>query len=163
MPAYQLQDSPQTLAEAVAEYHAANPGLASARDMSPEAQRFFRSHDVAHVVFGCSAALDHEAVVKIASILGTTAGLSVLGGYRRHEAVEIYKRLRWREVLTSIARSVAIVPRTAFSCLRQHSRWPWAEFESYLDTPLRDIRQEFGIKVADRAARGCCQASRSSN
>lgn len=148
MHAYELQDSPQTLAEAVAEYYAANPGLASVRDMSPDAQRFFRSHDVAHVVFGCSTALDHEAVVKIASILGTTAGLGVLRGYRQHESIEIYKQLRLREVLKSIARSVAFVPRTALRCLRQRSRWPWTGFEGYLDVSLRDIRQRFGITVA---------------
>ena len=152
MHAYERQDSPQTLAEAVAEYYGANPGLASVRGMSPEAQRFFRSHDVAHVVFGCSTALDHEAVVKIASILGTTAGLGVLRGYRLHESVEIYKQLRLRAVLTSIARSVAIVPRTAFRCLRQRSRWPWTEFDGYLDVSLRDIRQQFGITVARSAA-----------
>lgn len=148
MQTYERQDSPQTLAEAVAEYYAANPGLASVRNMSPDAQRFFRSHDVAHVIFGCSTALDHEAVVKIASILGTSAGLGVLRGYRRHESIEIYKQLRLREVLGSIARSAAIVPRTAFRCLRQRSRWPWTEFEGYLDIPLRDIREQFGIKVA---------------
>ena len=148
MQTYELQDSPQTLAEAVAEYYAANPGLASVRNMSPEARRFFRSHDVAHVVFGCSTALDHEAVVKIASILGTTAGLGVLRGYRQHESIEIYKQLRLGEVLRSIARSVTIVPRTALRCLRQRSRWPWTEFEGYLDVSLRDIRQQYGIKVA---------------
>ena len=79
---------------------------------------------------------------------GTTAGLSVLRGYRLHESVEIYKRLRLRAVLTSIARSVVIVPRTAFCCLRQRSRWPWTEFEGYLDVSLRDIRRQFGITVA---------------
>jgi hypothetical protein len=148
MQTYELQDSPQTLAEAVAEYYAANPGLARVRNMSPEAQGFFRSHDVAHVVFGCSTALDDEAVVKISSILGTTAGLGVLRGYRRQESIEIYKQLGLGEVLRSIARSVAIVPRTAFRCLRQRSRWPWTGFEDYLDVSLRDIRQQFGIKVA---------------
>jgi hypothetical protein len=84
---YQVQDSPQTLAEGIGEYYAANPGLAHVRTISPEAQRFFRCHDAAHVVFGCGTALDDEAVVKIASILGTTAGPRVLKGYRAHESI----------------------------------------------------------------------------
>jgi hypothetical protein len=150
---YELQDSSQTLAEAIAEYHAANPGLANLRDMSPQAQSFFRSHDAAHVVFGCSTALDHEAIVKIASIFGTTAGWSVLGGYRLHEAIEIYKQLRLREILKSIAHSVVLVPRTALRCLRQRERWPWTEFEDFLGVPLRDIRRQFGIVVANNGAR----------
>lgn len=36
----------------------------------------------------------------------------------------------------------------------QRSRWPWAGFEGFLDVPLRDIRQQFGIMVASgRVAR----------
>jgi hypothetical protein len=148
MNTYELQDSQQTLTEAITEYYAANPGLANVRNMSPEAQQFFRCHDAAHVVFGCGVALEDEAVVKIASILGTTAGLGVLKGYRLHESVQIYKQLPLGAVLKTIAHSVVIVPRTALRCLSQRSRWPWAEFEPYLIVPLRDIRRQFGIKVA---------------
>ncbi len=152
MNTYELQDSRQTLAEAITEYYAANPRLAKVRSMSPEAQQFFRCHDAAHVVFGCSVALDDEAVVKIASMLGTTAGLGVLKGYRLHESVQIYKQLPLGAVLKSIAHSAVIVPCTVLRCLRQRSRWPWAEFEQYLTVPLRELRREFGIKVAHSKA-----------
>lgn len=152
LKSYQAQDSPQTLAEGIREYYAANPGLADARTVSPEAQWFFRCHDAAHVVFGCGTALDDEAFVKIASILGTTGGLRVLKGYRAHESIQIYKQLPLRAVLKTVAHSAVIVPRSAFRCLRQRSRWPWAEFEPYLAMTLRDIRQRFGITVAHRNA-----------
>src|SRR3990172_8025890 len=148
MLAYAVQESPLTLAEGMAEYYGANPELAALRSMSPEAQQFFRCHDVAHVVFGCGIDLDDEAVVKIASIFGTTAGLGVLEGYRLHESVQIYERLSLRAMLRSIAHSIVIVPRTLFRCLRQRSRWPWAELERFLRVPLREIREEFGIQVA---------------
>jgi hypothetical protein len=145
---YALQESPLTLAEGIAEYRAANPGLADLRSMSPEAQAFFRSHDVAHVVFGCSTDLDDEAVVKLSSIFGTSAGIGVLRGYRLHESVEIYKRLPAREVLGSIGRSIVLVPRTVHRCLRQRSRWPWTDFERFLEVTLCEIREQFGIRVA---------------
>ncbi|MEO5881812.1 MAG: hypothetical protein ABIQ06_05300 [Caldimonas sp.] len=148
MLAFQRQDCPQTLAQGVEEYFAVNTGLARSRLMSPEAREFFRCHDVAHVVFGCDVALDDEAVVKIASILGTTAGLSVLEGYRLHESLQIYRQLRVPDVLLSIARSVVIVPRTAFRCLAQRARWPWAEHQEYMHRPLCELRQTFGIRVA---------------
>ena len=148
MHAFQRQDTRQTLAQGLEEYFAANPGLAKGRLMSPQAREFFRCHDVAHVVFGCGVALDDEAVVKIASILGTTAGLSVLKGYRLHESLQIYRQLRVVDVLLSIMRSVVIVPRTALRCMAQRARWPWAEHQRYLHTPLRELRQEFGIRVA---------------
>lgn len=159
MPAYQRQESQQTLAQGIEEYFAANPGLAQGRDMSAEAGKFFRCHDAAHVVFGCGTTLGEEAVVKIASILGTTAGLRVLGGYRLHESLGIYRKLRTIDVLMTIVRAVMIVPRTAVRCLRQRARWPWAEHERYLQVPLHDLRRDFGIRVlvaADtpQAARG---------
>ena len=148
MSTYERQDSQQTLAEAIAEYYAVNPGLASLRKMSPEAEQFFRCHDAAHVVFGCGIGLDDEAIVKISSILGTSAGLSVLKGYRLHESLQIYMQLSPRAVLSSVARSIVVVPRTILRCMNQRSPWPWADFERHLAVPLRDIRQEFGIKVA---------------
>jgi ubiquinone biosynthesis protein Coq4 len=148
MHVFQRQDSEQTLAQGLEEYFAANPGLAQSRFMSPQAQEFFRCHDVAHVVFGCNADLDDEAVVKIASILGTTAGLRVLEGYRLHESLEIYRQLRVRDVLRSILNSVVIVPRTAVRCLFQRARWPWKEHGRFLNTSLRELRREFGIRVA---------------
>jgi hypothetical protein len=152
MHPFELQDSRQTLAQAIAEYHAVNPGLAKGRNMSPEARHFFRCHDAAHVIFGCGTTLDAEAAVKIASIFGTTAGVGVLRGYRLHESLQIYRQLRLREVLTAIAHSVVVVPRTIFRCLAQHSRWPWDEFDQYLHVPLQDIRHQFGITVAQRTA-----------
>ena len=152
MHAYELQESAQTLAEGIAEYYAANPGLANVRDMSPDAQRFFRSHDAAHVVFGCSTDLDHEAVVKISSIFGTTAGLGVLRGYRLHESVQIYEKLPLRAMLATFVHSGVLVPRTILRCLRQHARWPWEGFERFLAVPLREIRAEFGIRVAHAGA-----------
>jgi hypothetical protein len=148
LQAFQHQDSAQTLAEGIAEYYAANPGLAKGRGLSPEAQAFFRCHDAAHVVFGCSTALDDEAAVKIASIFGSTAGLGVLKGYRLHESREIYRQISPAAVLGSIARSVVVVPRALLRCLRQRERWPWAHFEQYLGVPLRDVRRKFGIVVA---------------
>lgn len=148
MHAFQRQDSAQTLAEGIAEYYSANPGLAKGRGLSPEAQAFFRCHDAAHVVFGCSTALDDEAAVKIASLFGTTAGLRVLKGYRLHESLEIYRQLPPAAVLGAIARSVLIVPRALLRCLRQRERWPWADFDRYLAVPLREVRRKFGIVVA---------------
>lgn len=148
MHAFQHQESQQTLAEGLAEYFAANPGLSHGRDMSAEAGEFFRCHDVVHVVFGCDVALDDEAVVKIASLLGTTAGLRVLKGYRLNESLRIYRRLHVADVLRSVARSVVIVPRTALRCLAQKARWPWTEHRQYLHAPLHELREEFGIRVA---------------
>lgn len=148
MHGFEHQDAEQTLAEGIAEYYLENPELIRGTRLSPAAQEFFRCHDAVHVIFGCSTSLPDESVVKIASMYGTTAGLSVLRGYRLHESIEIYRQLRVGEVLSAIARAVIIVPRTFVRCLRQHKRWPWDEFSSWMDIPLHDLRAEYGIRVA---------------
>lgn len=154
MHAFERQSSQQTLAQGIAEYYEANPGLAKVRGLSPEAQQFFRCHDAAHVVFGCGNTLNDEAIVKIASIFGTTGGFAVLRGYRLHESRQIYTRLRLSEVVLSILQSVFVIPRTIIRCARQRARWPWENFEQYLHVPLNEIRGRFRIRVAHFRARG---------
>jgi len=154
MHAFQHQRSEQTLAQGLAEYVAVNPMLADSRSMSTQAKEFFRCHDLAHVVYGCDVALNDEAVVKIASMLGTTAGLRVLKGYRLHESLQIYRELHVSGVLLSIISSVVIVPRTALRCFAQRARWPWAENQQYMQSSLRELRHRFGIKVAHFEATG---------
>jgi hypothetical protein len=150
---FERQDTRQTLAQGIAEYYRANPNLSRVRDMSPEAQEFFRCHDTAHVVFGCSTALPHEAVVKLSSVFGTTGGFGVLRGYKLHESVAIYSKLRPTEVVATLLQAVVLVPRTIFRCMRQRKRWPWSDFATYEAVPLAELRAEFGIRVAEHSNR----------
>jgi hypothetical protein len=139
-----------TLREGLAEYRLKNPGLLRGESLSPDAAAFFRCHDAAHVVFGCGTTLAHEAVVKLASIFGTTGGFGVLRGYRQHEAFDMYRALDVSEVLITIAISPWIVTRTLWRCWRQTQRWPWAGFDVLLDRPLSDLRAEYGIRLPGR-------------
>lgn len=154
MHAFERQDSRQTLADGILEYYQSNPGLARGRGMSPAAQEFFRCHDAVHVVYGCGLSLIDEAVVKLSSIAGTTGGLGVLRGYRLHDSLEIYKKLSAFEVLATVLQSVVVVPRTLLRCVRQRYRWPWSNFDPHMHTPLSEIREEFGIRVAHVNAAG---------
>jgi hypothetical protein len=147
-PEYARQDSDLTLAGGLAEYHAHNPGLLRGPDLSPEARRFFECHDIVHVVFGCGTSMPDEAVVKLASIFGTTAGLAVLRGYALDESVGIYRKLPPMDTLRAIMWAGVLVPRTVWRCLRQRRRWPWEGFQPYLQVPLRTLRADFGISVA---------------
>lgn len=148
MLAFRHQDSAQTLAEGIAEYYAAHPQLKRGAALSPDAQAFFRCHDTVHVVFGCDTSLDQEAVVKLSSFFGTTAGFSTMKGYRLYESQDIYRTLRWTDVARVIAVSFVIVPRTLYRCARLSRRWPWDGYDDQLQRPLADIRREFRIRVA---------------
>ena len=148
MHSFELQQSTQTLAEGVAEYYQLNPGLVTGRGTSREAQEFFRCHDAAHVVFGCGTTLSDEAIVKVSSVFGTSGGVGVLRGYRLHESQQIYRKLARSEMLVTALKSFIVVPRTLFRCIQQQRRWPWNDFDRYLNVSLCDIREEFGIRVA---------------
>jgi len=137
-----------TLAEGLAEYYEKNPALVRGDHLSAEAREFFRSHDTAHVVFGCGTSMPDEAVVKIASFFGTTEGFKVLRGYRLYESLDIYRRLPLLDTLRALAYAAYLVPRTIYRCAKQTRRWPWRDFEPDLAVPLHTLRMQFGIEVA---------------
>lgn len=147
---FQSAASTQTLEEGLAEYYASNPELTRGDALSPEARDFFRSHDVVHVLYGCGTSMPDEAVVKLASIFGTTGGFSILRGYRLHDSVDIYRRLPLGSTLVAILAAPYIIVRTLWRCAHQRARWPWTRFDQYLQTSLRDLRAQFGIEVAHR-------------
>jgi len=125
---FELPDSTQTLAEGLAEYFAANPMLKRDADLlSAQARQFFRSHDTVHVVYGCGTSMPDEAVVKLASLCGTTGGLGTL---------------------LALLAAPYLIARTLWRCLRQRRRWPWEGHDELMHVPLREIRARFGIKVA---------------
>ena len=141
--------SEQTLAEGLAEYFAANPHLKRSSDLlSPEAKHFFLSHDIVHVLYGCGTSMPDEAIVKLSSLFGTTGGRAVLRGYTDHETLDIYTKLPVTGTVLALLLSPYLIARTLWRCGMQKQRWPWAENQQYLNTPLRELRARFGIKVA---------------
>jgi hypothetical protein len=146
---FESAQSDQTLAQGLAEYFAANPSLKRESALqSAEARQFFRSHDVVHVLYGCGTTMPDEAIVKLASLFGTTGGLQVLRGYLNHETRDIYTKLPLGSTLVAMVLAPYLIVRTLWRCARQTERWPWVEHEQYLDTSLRDLRAGFGIRVA---------------
>jgi hypothetical protein len=134
-----------TLHAGLDEYYASRSDLVSGRGLSPAAAEFFRCHDAAHVVFGCSTSLVDEAVVKLWSFFGTTAGFSLLRDYRSPESQEIYTRIEWDPILSTALRSLVFTPIVITRALRK--RWPWSEFEHHLDVPIRSLRSAYGIRI----------------
>jgi hypothetical protein len=145
---FESASSTQTLAEGLAEYYAANPGLKRGSALSPEAREFFRCHDAVHVLYGCGTSVSDEAIVKLASLFGTSGGFSVLRGYRLHESLDTYRELPLAGTLVALLISPYLVARTVWRCLRQPGAWPWTGHEPHMNTPLSELRARFGIKVA---------------
>ena len=88
--------------------------------------------------------MPHEAVVRCASLFGTTGGPSVIRGYLLGESFDIYSKLPLSDTLHAVVVAPCLVVRTLWRCARQ--REPWAGHESLMDKPLCEIRSRFGIK-----------------
>ncbi len=144
---YQHADTPLTLESGLAEYYASRADLAGGRGASTAAREFFRCHDAAHVVFGCSTTLINEAIVKMWSFFGTTGGLGLLRDYRLPEAKEIYEQIPRSLIAPTALRSARAVPQVIARCIRMHRRWPWSDFDAYRKLGLRELRREYGIRV----------------
>ena len=139
----------QTLAVGLAEYFRANPELKRNSDLlSPEARQFFRSHDVVHVLYGCGTSMPDEAIVKLASLFGTTGGMKVLRGYTNYETLDIYRKLPIGSTILALVLAPYLIARTLWRCAKQTQRWPWINHEQFLNQPLSEVRAKFGIKVA---------------
>jgi ubiquinone biosynthesis protein Coq4 len=147
MLAYREPNTGMSLADGLAEYYREHAFLKRGDQLSAEAIEFFRCHDAVHVLYGCDTSLSQEAIVKLSSIFGTTAGFAVLKGYSLYESVDIYRDLKLRDVLATILAATVIVPRTLWRCAKQRKHWPWSEFDEHIETPLRDLRERFGIRV----------------
>lgn len=150
--------STQTLAQGLDEYFAVNSTLKRDDDLlSLYAKQFFRSHDIVHVLYGCGTPMPDEAIVKLASLFGTTGGIQVLRGYMHHETLDTYTRLPLASTALALALSPYLIIRTLWRCAQQTRRWPWVENQQYMATPLVELREEFGITVAHAGgvASGC--------
>lgn len=144
-------DSELTLREGVKRLCKENRAVFSARDMSPEAQEFFRCHDVAHVVFGCDTSIFGEGILKIFTIFGTSLGFwKHLAGYAEADAFALFRQYSWRHLVRHIFKLVINVPRAFMHAKQMSKPWPWADHSAYLDRSIEDIRRAFNIKVVRR-------------
>ncbi len=154
---YQDQDSTQTLREALAEYHAANPNLFDSEQLAKdeslgELGRFFAAHDACHVLFGLDTSLGDETLADTWTLCGTDARWRELMSYLNSDGQKQFFRdfLRelgfWRTtsaVLRALPRVFTVLWRSR-QMKRKWALWGW---ESQLDRPLHQLRSEHGIRI----------------
>jgi hypothetical protein len=147
---YQRQDSPQTLADGLEEYYAANIGkVVRPRDLAPESADLFRSHDLCHVIFGLDTSLADEGMADVRTLLSCDVGWRRYTKYMTSDpaAKAIFKELGY---LRAIGITLWVVPRMIRAigeAFRMPRRWPWIPPESFRDRSLADLRREFGIRL----------------
>lgn len=145
-----VNEQKATLREGLAQFYAKNESQLSHNnpDLPPSVKSFFRSHDVAHVLFICDISLFGEGSVKIWTIFGTTLGFwSHLSAYKKANAFELARAFGFASAIRDFWKLIFAFPNIVIRARNMKKRWPWEDFEGYLDMPLDQIREMFNIKV----------------
>lgn len=148
---YQLQDSTMTLAEGLAEYYRVNPGLYDPKDMdNPVSALWFRCHDTTHVIFGTHTGDLDEACNDWYALFGVDqTAREYLQGFSQTEAsTDILKYyLNWGFVETTYKAFLLLLPVRRLA-KAMPKKWPWHPSEKMYQTPICELRAEYGIQVA---------------
>lgn len=116
--------------------------------ISNDVKEFFKSHDIAHVLFNCDISLFGEGKVKIWIIFGTTLGFwNHFHEYRKANAYRLSKNFTFSHVLKNIFKFLYAIPVVIYKAKKMSKPWPWSGFEPYMDNPISEIRKEFNIMV----------------
>jgi len=145
---YLAADSRMTLRQGLAEYLRQSGGLMDQAELPQDLGLGLRSHDVAHVVFGCDTTLLGEVVLARWSLFGVTGSIRpYLIGLRRRETRVLFRDAFAAFRLPMLWRMVKFATLAVVRSLRMRERWPFEEYGQFLDTPLFEIRERFGIRV----------------
>jgi hypothetical protein len=148
--AYQDQDTRLTLREGLAEYLASNPDLIDTAQASSTAMaKYFANHDASHVVFGTSTAIEDELVQDIWTLIAIDVRYRDYVGdlMKAKEGLEVAAALPFWGTLQGFLSLLGALPSLVLRARAMPKKWPWAGWEPYLDQPLRETREEFGIRV----------------
>lgn len=125
---------------------------AKERDMAgtvaPEVERSMTAHDAVHVIFACDTSDKGEAVAHAWMLLGTTVThrqLRDVMGTQDHRAFA--RELGRGRRLLALLSAIPAIMAAALRARQMHRRWSWFDYDRYLDTPIVDIRSEYGVRV----------------
>ncbi|HUZ11397.1 MAG TPA: hypothetical protein VMU93_00920 [Caulobacteraceae bacterium] len=150
---YQEQDSPQTLAEGLAEYYALNAAqVRRPQSLPAESAQLFRSHDICHVIFGLGVSLADEAMADTRTLVSCDVGWRRYGRYGRYlagdpQAKAIFAQTGYLTVAWATVRALPRLSRAIIAAWRKRKPWPWLPPDDHFTRPLADLRREYGIRV----------------
>lgn len=139
-----------TLREGLAEYRAANvgEGFFEESELRQEARALFHNHDRVHVVFGLTTDVRHEVLADSWTLLGADIPWRDYLAYIREPAArKAIENIGTCHALWVSLLTLPDIVRVYFRSRAMTKMWPWADHESFLDVPLVELRQEFGIRL----------------
>ena len=129
--------------------------------VSKEKGKPFRDHDLTHVIFGCDTSIDGELLLKPWILHGTDINYDEL----REDATDPEVKRLNKEATALLGGHVKALALGVFYYLPLYfwvwiryvrgmaKKWPHSRVsEAMLDTPLNELRQEYGIRLYPRGA-----------
>jgi hypothetical protein len=139
-----------TLREGLEEYYGTIEGLITSDNAPPDVAALFLFHDTCHVLFGCDTSMHGEALVDTWSIFGTTVTLKTYKRYfEMQETKSIFASMTMKEMLQAIGETSTAMPQAFWRATHMTHKWPFKDHEQYMDRPLNELREEFGVEVIE--------------
>ena len=139
------------LSEALRQHYVLNPQFTVwSAYKSDVAQKLVRAHDISHIVFGCDTSLLGEMRVQLWAKFGVQSfGFKESLSYARDKEAKVLLKnpvgywsmfvffLKHFNEVFKVRRQARFMPR----------RWVYFNEKAYMQMTVRDIRQQFGIRV----------------
>lgn len=139
-----------TLKQALEHFYSEYSGhlIDETKEIPLDVVAFFKCHDIVHVLFDCDITLYGEGSVKLWTIFGTTLGFwEHMRAYNKANAFELSRKFNTNDFVSNLIKLVLCCPKIIVRAVNMTKPWPWSAYESYLDTPISQIRKEFNIRV----------------
>ena len=146
---YLKQECNLTLREGLKIHYSVDPSYKKNVDIAP----VFYNHDIAHVLFGLSTAVQHESLVDTRVIFGTNWGFKkyVNDYFNNPDAIkiimEIFKETGYIKGILLSLKSFFKAFSIIIDCMRMSKKWEVNPSEDSLDTPLSDLRKQYNITI----------------
>jgi ubiquinone biosynthesis protein Coq4 len=117
------------------------------QQVSEKGQIVLTAHDCTHVLFGCDISYKGEALIQAWTLWGTTNTMQQMKELVGDEHLKIARQYANFANLMGTISALPQIFKVYFHCRAMTRRYPFLEFEKYMNLPLNEIREQFGIKI----------------
>lgn len=120
----------------------------AAENITPELADILDVHDAIHVLFACQTNLMGEIKAHIWKVFGTTLKLQEMHRVNRHQDHrKVLAKIGHGRLIRTWFQSILTIAITLFRATQMKQRWPAEDYALFLDTPLTELRKQFGLHL----------------
>ena len=146
---YLKQDCSLTLREGLKIHYSVDSTYKKNVELVPA----FYNHDIVHVLFGLSTAVNHESLVDTRVIFGTNWGFKkYLNDYLRNPdalkiIMDIFKKIGYMKGILLSFKSFPKLFKVIIDCRKMSKKWEVNPSMDLLNTRLSDLRSKYNITI----------------